>query len=454
MKDMEKSVSKTCSSVGRSQEAYYQRLSKAYNHILKSRFTNGFNGLKPSISKNIWLICWIDIYDISRSMKEIASAPWKVKELPGRSPQSQWPSALGDLNDRLMKLEPMSAWSEPLFSEDGKDIFEQAEEFILKTVNLSDKENKKTEEVLVAALSALIGLSVLSADYSRILSTLSIIYEISEKYQDADKIVSKLAKTMGHYINQLKNMHNDTKSYHHLAQGSFYGWIALPKEAEADFQVETTSSLTTDGTYLYLYWCSGKGGMFKIGTGEGNSLAGKVYLHAKTELSGSLQWVYLNNKIYARKVDESLGVLTLISPDNFLTLGTVSLQCDDKDLFINASSTRINKSYPLLTDGTYLYIIIMHVTTRERVIKEKYKTEVEELRKKENEKQKDTKTDATPEKSDDVSAAIIRKKSEHLFGSKLLKTNIHVIFLMYLFVCMLFIKPNLLIGFWIKWLNK
>lgn len=156
-------------------------------------------------------------------MKEIASAPWKVKELPGRSPLSQWPSALGDLNDRLMKLEPMSAWSEPLFSEDGKDIFEQAEEFILKTVNLSDKENKKTEEVLVAALSALIGLSVLSADYSRILSTLSIIYEISEKYQDADKIVSKLAKTMRHYINQIKNMHNDTKSYHHLAQGSFYG---------------------------------------------------------------------------------------------------------------------------------------------------------------------------------------------------------------------------------------
>ena len=290
-------------------------------------------------------------------MKEIATAPWKIKELPGRSPLSQWPSALGDLNERLMKLEPMSAWSEPLFSEDGKDIFEQAEEFIRRTVSLKDNEkSKKTDEILLAALSALIGLSVLSADYTKILSTLSIIYEISEKYQDADKIVSKLAKTMKHYINQLKSMHNDTKSYHHLAQGSFYGCIALPKEAEADYQVEATSSLTTDGTYLYLYWCSGRGGMFKIGTGEGNSLAGKVYLHVKTELTGSLQWVYLNNKIYARKVDESLGVLTLISPDNFLTLGTVSLQCDDKELFNNAASSRINKSYPLLTDGTYIIL--------------------------------------------------------------------------------------------------
>ena len=50
---MEKSVSKTCNSVGKSLEAYYQRIAKAYNHILKSRFSNGFNALKPSISKQI-----------------------------------------------------------------------------------------------------------------------------------------------------------------------------------------------------------------------------------------------------------------------------------------------------------------------------------------------------------------------------------------------------------------
>jgi predicted ArsR family transcriptional regulator len=51
IKDMEKSVSKTCKSVGSSLEAYYQRISKAYNDILKSRFSKGYCSLKPGLSK-------------------------------------------------------------------------------------------------------------------------------------------------------------------------------------------------------------------------------------------------------------------------------------------------------------------------------------------------------------------------------------------------------------------
>lgn len=157
-------------------------------------------------------------------MKEIAAAQWKIKELPGRFPLRQWPSALDDLNDRLMKLEPLSSWSEPLFPEDNKDIYEQAEEFIRETLRKgTENKNSNTDDILTSALSALVGLSVLSGDYTKILSTLLIIYEISEVYPEADKIVSQLQKTMGHYVNQLKAMHTDTKSYHHLAQGSFYG---------------------------------------------------------------------------------------------------------------------------------------------------------------------------------------------------------------------------------------
>lgn len=332
--DMERTISKTCKNVGNSLEAYYQRIAKAYNDILKSRISKGYYTLKPSVSKKYPELLDLDFYDISRPMRELAMKPWKIKELPGTNPENQWPESLEDLNNRLEQLEPMTAWHEPLFAKNGKDFYEQAEDFIRKTV---DKKKKlvesgaskntleKCDETLALAIAALVGMSVLSADYSKILSALFIIYQVSEEYPGSDNIIKSVNKTMVKYINELKNIHTDTKSYHHLAQGSVYGSIILPKEATADFQADGVSSLTTDGTYLYLYWCSGRGGMYKIGTGEGNSLAGKVYQHQRTELNGSITWVYLKGKLYARKVDEALGVLSIISPDTFVVEGNISL---------------------------------------------------------------------------------------------------------------------------------
>lgn len=104
---------------GESVQAYYQRVTIAYNDILKSSTTKGFYGLKPSTSKPICLdtsspVFILDIYDVSRPMKSIAKSSWKMKELPGRNPLTQWPESLNDLNERLMSLSPMAAWSEPI----------------------------------------------------------------------------------------------------------------------------------------------------------------------------------------------------------------------------------------------------------------------------------------------------------------------------------------------------
>jgi len=39
--------------------------------------------------------------------------------------------------------------------------------------------------------------------------------------------------------------------------------------------------MTTDGNYLYLYVSANNGGMFKIGTGNGGTIPGKVYVEKK-----------------------------------------------------------------------------------------------------------------------------------------------------------------------------
>jgi hypothetical protein len=416
VEDMERAISRTCKNVGNSLEAYYQRIATAYNDILKSRITKGYYSLKPSVN----------FYDISHPMRELAMKPWKVKELPGTSPSSQWPESLEDLNNRLEQCEPMTAWHEPLFNKDGKDFFEQAEDFIKNTVvkkkklvesNASKNTLEKCDETLALAIAALVGMSVLSADYTKILSALYVIYEISEEYPESDNILQSVNKTMVKYINELKSIHSDTKSYHHLAQGSIYGSILLPKEATADYQADGVSSLATDGTYLYLYWCSGRGGMFKIGTGEGNSLAGKVYLHQRNEINGSITWVYLKNKLYARKVDEALGVLTVLSPDTFAVEGNISLHCNDKNILNNASSARFNKRYPLLTDGEYLYIVVMSIASRERKLKDKYVEEVKKIREEDAKKKSEDKAkQPQPPPDPNQANALLSKKGEALYN--------------------------------------
>ena len=371
------------------------------------------------------------MYDISRPMKEMAMMPWKIKELPGRSPDSQWPESLEDLNDRLKQLEPMAAWSEPIFNKDGKDVYTQAEAFIYKTIEQKKdlikskaevNELKKTDEVMASALSALIGLSVLSADYSRILSLLLLIYEVSESYPEGDSIISNVQESMVLYLNQLKSLYENTKSFHHLAQGSIYGCILMPNEATMEYNPDSVSSLTTDGTYLYVYWCSGRG-LFKIGTGENGTLAGRVYLHKRTELTGSLTWVYLKNKIYARCSDQALGVITIVSPDTLQTEGNLSLYCEGQDVLNNPICARYNKRYPIITDGAFLYIIVMDISTRERKLRENAKEEIDSLKEKDKQQQKEKQENEKNENkessevnAEDPQASIASKKSQMLFG--------------------------------------
>lgn len=52
-------------------------------------------------------------------------------------------------------------------------------------------------------------------------------------------------------------------------------------------------ALTTDGEHLYLCMSqSQSGNMFKIGTGERGTVAGRVTLSVPIEKEGDLSWVY------------------------------------------------------------------------------------------------------------------------------------------------------------------
>jgi hypothetical protein len=152
--------------------------------------------------------------------------------------------------------------------------------------------------------------------------------------------------------------------------------------------------------------------MFKIGTGEGNTLAGKVYLHDFSRQSNeNVSWVYLKNKLYARRADESLGVLDIINPDTFAVESSVSLHCDDKDLLNNIQTAKFNKRYPLLTDGKYLYIVLMKVVSVDRKLKENSKEKIEEI-KKEEEKEKTVAEENKGEQAPKAKEKVKKKKAD------------------------------------------
>jgi len=112
--------------------------------------------------------------------------------------------------------------------------------------------------------------------------------------------------------------------------------------------------------------------MFKIGTGDRGTIAGRVTVSVPVEKEGDLSWVYCQGRLYARRHNIDFGNLTLYDPKNFKKLGEARLVCDD--VFRGNKTLKAHNSYyPLLTDGEDLYALLFTVERRERALKDDMK---------------------------------------------------------------------------------
>jgi hypothetical protein len=97
------------------------------------------------------------------------------------------------------------------------------------------------------------------------------------------------------------------------------------------------------------------GGKFKIGTGEGGTLCGKVYLYKAVDKAEESMWTYCKGKLYMKSSFRETGVVSIICPNTFKNEGLLQLYCPD--LFGNPTKQILNKYYPLLSDGDSLFIV-------------------------------------------------------------------------------------------------
>ena len=109
--------------------------------------------------------------------------------------------------------------------------------------------------------------------------------------------------------------------------------------------------------------------MYKIGTGMGGTVAGRVYLNVRSRKEGNVTWAHCQGKLYLRRVGEAHGLVTIIDTMDFRTLGELTLDLEErfKD---NKQLLHKNRNYPLLSDGECLYTVVMTIEKRERGIKD------------------------------------------------------------------------------------
>lgn len=119
-------------------------------------------------------------------------------------------------------------------------------------------------------------------------------------------------------------------------------------------------SITTDGTYLYIYVSAINGGMFKVGTGRNSSIAGKIYLEREiysqvNSKVDEVNWVYLNGKLYLKNSAKDPSSLEVINPETFKSESIMELNCPA--LFGHQALVNLNRNSILLTDGQKLYFL-------------------------------------------------------------------------------------------------
>ena len=109
--------------------------------------------------------------------------------------------------------------------------------------------------------------------------------------------------------------------------------------------------------------------MYKIGTGVGGTLAGRVYVYAGSKKEGSMTWAYCKGKLYMRRVGEPIGAAQVLDPNDFRVLSELNLELEEQ-LKESKELLRRNRCYPLLSDGEHLYTVVVTVEKRERAIQE------------------------------------------------------------------------------------
>jgi other hect domain ubiquitin protein ligase E3 len=104
-----------------------------------------------------------------------------------------------------------------------------------------------------------------------------------------------------HFLKDIISDCENASYVHGLFNQSFSRQFGIAEMISMQGLSERNTSLTSDGSYLYLaIGAEKRAGLYKIGTGDNGTIPGKVYVQTKLDKEGELTWVYLQDKLYLR----------------------------------------------------------------------------------------------------------------------------------------------------------
>ena len=203
---------------------------------------------------------------------------------------------MDELIEKLLEHKFLDFFNEPI--EIHKTFIKKKADFIDQTIQNLQADPNNEQQVLNLSKAILISmlLSLLSGDFTTYIDDLNLLDRASKINLPASQqkiaceyLGKKLSPTIAEIslkIRSATNLHNfgDSvpESCFHIAKFNLFESVS-----------HNSTSITTDGKYLYLYISASNGGMYKIGTGHGRTIEGKVYLEAP--VSGrqeNISWIY------------------------------------------------------------------------------------------------------------------------------------------------------------------
>lgn len=123
-----------------------------------------------------------------------------------------------------------------------------------------------------------------------------------------------------------------------------------------DLKEPASSALACDDEYLYLCIASRNGGIYKIGTGNGLTKAGKVYNYRQMTMAPEhMKMVIIGDTIYRSFQGCEFATVKTNNKHTLEPTGDIELNCPL--IRSDPVNPRINKFVPIMTDGKHLYAI-------------------------------------------------------------------------------------------------
>lgn len=189
------------------------------------------------------------------------------------------------------------------------------------------------------------------------------------KGEEADAVFQRVEVQMTDCLKHIVKKVNEAPYKHALLKNDVSRVFGIANLFPVSNLNTRNISLTSDGSYLYLaIGVTKRAFLFKIGSGEMNTIPGKVYVQTPLERDGDLTWVYCNSKLYLRYVSGEIGALHIFDPATLQKTGEGKLFLADMPNLQACEAA--NRSYPLLVDPIdgHLCIVSCEVEKRKRKV--------------------------------------------------------------------------------------